>query len=100
MLLYAPTAPLILPTAAFTVTMRMRLRWRLTSNAQMPSFMPKVMGSAWMPCVRPTSTVSRNSNARRLSTSPSATRSRSRSRPACLIWSARAVSSMSLLVMP
>ena len=36
----------------------------------MPSFMPKVMGSAWMPCVRPTCTVSRNSTVRRLSTCP------------------------------
>ena len=34
--------------------------------------MPKVMGSAWMPCVRPTCTASWNSKARRLSTSPSA----------------------------
>ena len=45
---------------------------------QAPSLMPKVVGSAWMPCERPIVTVSLCSKARRLSASSSLSRSASR----------------------
>jgi hypothetical protein len=44
-----------------------RSRSRSTSEYQLASFSPKVMGSAWMPCVRPIMGVYRNSCARRSS---------------------------------
>jgi len=55
-----------------SVTRRRRPRSRSTRgpHAQLHA---EGDGSAWMPCVRPTCTVSRNSKARRLSTSPRAT---------------------------
>ena len=42
-----------------------RSRSRRTCSAQSASFAPNVVGSAWMPCVRPTIGVSRNSCAPR-----------------------------------
>ena len=42
-----------------------RARPRSSSNAQPASFSPKVVGSAWTPCVRPIQIVSRCSSARR-----------------------------------
>ena len=42
---------------------------RCISEYQFASFRPKVIGSAWMPCVRPIIGVSLNSKARRFSTS-------------------------------
>ena len=43
---------------------RSRSRSRRTCSAHSASLAPKVVGSAWMPCVRPTIGVSRNSCAR------------------------------------
>ena len=71
MLEYVPTAPLMAPVAATSRACSMRVCARLSAHAQLPNFMPKVIGSAWMPCVRPTHRVSLNSIARRLHVSPS-----------------------------
>ena len=67
-----PTAPEMAPVAATSRACSMRVRARLRAQAQLPNFMPKVMGSAWMPWVRPTHSVSLNSKARRLHVSPRA----------------------------
>ena len=80
---------------------RSRSRSRRTCIAQSASFTPKVVGSAWMPCVRPTIGVSRNSRAalddRRLRARPRPARMRSSARVIC---SASAVSTTSLDVSP
>ena len=47
--LYVPTAPEIAPKATFLRASSRRSRSRLSSRAQEPNFMPKVIGSAWMP---------------------------------------------------
>jgi hypothetical protein len=60
-----------MPACAKARSMRCMLRW--ASKAKPASLSPKVVGSAWMPCVRPTQTVSTCSRARSAST---ATRSR------------------------
>ena len=60
---------------------RRRARLRPASSYQMASFSPKVMGSAWTPCVRPICTVCWNSSARRFSTSRSCSRSRDAGSP-------------------
>ena len=68
--------------------------------AQSASLAPNVVGSAWMPCVRPTIGVSRNSRARfaiAFSSSAAAPASRSTARVIC---SASAVSTTSLDVRP
>ena len=67
---YVPTAPEIAPVAATSRASSMRVRARFKAQAQLPNFMPKVMGSAWMPWVRPTHSVFWNSKARRLQVSP------------------------------
>ena len=59
-----PTAPESLPTAIVSRARSRRSRSRRTCIAHNASFMPNVVGSAWMPCVRPTIGVSRNSRAR------------------------------------
>ena len=59
---------------------------RFIAHAQRPNFMPMVMGSAWMPCVRPTHSMSRVSNARRLQISPMRRTSAMRMSVACVIW--------------
>ena len=64
----------------------MRVWARFKAQAQLPNFMPNVMGSAWMPCVRPTQSVFWNSNARRLHVSPSCLMSSRMRSMACVIW--------------
>ena len=74
------------------------LRW--ASKAKPASFRPKVVGSAWTPCVRPTQSVSRCSRAR---STNAATSSRAPGRiasPAALSWRASPVSTTSELVSP
>ena len=63
---YVPTAPASLPTRMPSSAAESRPRSRSSSNAQPASLAPKVMGSAWTPCVRPAMTVSRCSSARRI----------------------------------
>ena len=48
-----PTAPDSLHTATASRAARMRARSRSTCSAQRATFAPNVVGSAWMPCVRP-----------------------------------------------
>ena len=50
---YVPTAPDSLPTRISSSADSSRSRSRSSSNAQPASFSPKVVGSAWTPCVRP-----------------------------------------------
>ena len=54
-----PTAPESLPTAHASKARRSRSRLRSASNAKPASRSPKLVGSAWIPWVRPTQTVSR-----------------------------------------
>ena len=58
---YVPTAPESLPTAITSRARRSRSMSRRTCSAQSASLTPNVVGSAWMPCVRPTIGVSRYS---------------------------------------
>ena len=62
---YVPTAPDTLPTATASRARSSRTRSRRSCSAQSASLLPKVMGSAWIPCVRPAMGVSRCSRARR-----------------------------------
>ena len=52
-----PTAPLIAPTAACANARSSRFALRSASNANPASLIPNVVGSAWIPCVRPTHSV-------------------------------------------
>ena len=97
---WVPTAPEILPTAMLHFASASRTRLRRTSSTQDSSFRPNVVGSAWMPCVRPTQIVWRCSFARRISTSSRRSSSRSSSSVASRICSAEAVSQTSLVVRP
>ena len=80
-----PTAPLILPTLIEAVAAVRRARPRRTSSTQRVSIRPKVIGSAWMPCVRPTISVrlcsrafaTRTASSRAISACNSAAASRS-----------------------
>ena len=65
---YVPTAPDSLPTAIVSRARCKRSRSRRTCIAQSASLAPNVVGSAWIPCVRPTVAVSANSIARRFNT--------------------------------
>ena len=58
---YVPTAPESLPTEITSRARRSRSTSRRTCSAQSASFTPNVVGSAWMPWVRPTIGVSRYS---------------------------------------
>ena len=64
---YVPTAPDSFPTAMTSRARSRRSRSRRTCIAHNASFTPNVVGSAWMPCVRPTIGVSRNSRRERRS---------------------------------
>ena len=57
-LAWVPTAPAILPTAICSRASPSRWRLRRVSATQPASLNPKVVGSAWMPWVRPIITVS------------------------------------------
>ena len=100
MLEYVPTAPEMAPVAATSRACSKRVCARLSAQAQLPNFMPNVMGSAWMPCVRPTHRVFWNSKARRLHVSPSCLTSSRMMSMACTIWYDSAVSPRSEEVMP
>ena len=50
---YVPTAPESLPTAIASRARASRSRSRRTCIAHSASLTPNVVGSAWMPCVRP-----------------------------------------------
>ena len=54
-----PTAPEIVPTATPSKAAASRSALRWASKAKPASLMPKVVGSAWTPCVRPTHSVLR-----------------------------------------
>ncbi len=97
---YVPTAPLMAPTATWSTARSSRRRLRSASKAKPASFMPKVVGSAWMPCVRPVQTVwtwarACSASASRTSRAPATSCS-----PALRSWSASAVSSTSEEVRP
>ena len=62
-LLYVPTAPESFPTAITSRADTRRRRSRRSWSAHSAILAPNVVGSAWMPCVRPTIGVSRNSRA-------------------------------------
>jgi hypothetical protein len=100
MLLNVPTAPLSLHTATDARAARRRTRSRSTCSAHSATLAPNVVGSAWMPWVRPIITVSRCSRAsstRVRSSSVAAAISRSH---ASRIIQHHAVSTTSLLVSP
>ena len=59
-----PTAPEIAPIATPSKAAARRCSLRCASKASPASFTPKVVGSAWTPCVRPTLSVSTCSRAR------------------------------------
>ena len=69
-----PTAPEIFPTAISRAAILNRSASRRFSAYQFATFRPNVIGSAWMPCVRPISGVSLNSHARFSRTSPKRSR--------------------------
>ena len=100
MLAKVPTAPEMAQVAISlrAITRRSRARWN--SAWAWASLMPKVVGSAWMPWLRPMHTVFLCSKARRFSaaSSPSTSSiSRSAARVSCTL---RQVSSTSEEVMP
>ena len=84
--LYVPTAPEMAPNDTFLRASLSLSRSRLSSHAQLPNFMPNVMGSAWMPWVRPTQSVFLSSNARRRQISPSLRQSSIRMSVASHSW--------------
>src|SRR5512135_2446591 len=100
MLAKVPTAPEIFPTEITSRARTRRAMSRRTSSAHSAIFHPNVTGSAWMPCVRPIITVPRCSRARLFRTSKTPSASRIRSVRACRIWTAKAVSRTSELVIP
>ena len=73
---------------------------RASSNAQPASLSPKVVGSAWTPCVRPICSVSRCSSARAVTTAKARSRPARISAPASRICSESAVSTTSEEVRP
>ena len=75
MLEYVPTAPESLQTETIFFACSTRSMSRSISALQSRSLRPNVIGSAWMPCVRPMHGVCLNSTARRRSTSWNARRS-------------------------
>jgi hypothetical protein len=64
----------------------MRDSARFSAHAHDPNFMPSVMGSAWIPWVRPTHSVSLNSIARRVQMRPRRRMSSVMMSIACVIW--------------
>ena len=56
---YVPTAPESLHTATDRRAAASRTRSRSSCSAHSATLAPNVVGSAWMPCVRPIITVSR-----------------------------------------
>ena len=97
---YVPTAPESFPKRAPASACSRRSRPRSSSTAQPASLSPKVVGSAWTPCVRPIQTVSRYSSARRTTAAwARAMPSRSKA-PASRSWRASAVSTTSDEVSP
>ena len=66
---YVPTAPESLQTETIFLACSMRSMSRSISALQSRSLRPNVIGSAWMPCVRPMHGVCLNSFARRRRTS-------------------------------
>ena len=95
-----PTAPLILPYEIWAFASARRPWARRISAAHPASLRPKVVGSAWTPCVRPMQMVSLNSMARRSTTSRRSWRSCSRIVAESRNWSAVAVSHTSCEVSP
>ena len=77
-----------------------RAMLRCVSEYQFAILNPKVMGSAWMPWVRPIMGVSLNSQARRSSTSARRSQILAITCDACWMSSACAVSTTSLEVRP
>ena len=77
-----------------------RLSERSNAHAQAANFIPKVIGSAWMPCVRPTHSVSWYSNALALQMRTSRFTSSMTRSIDCVICTMSAVSPRSELVMP
>ena len=95
-----PTAPEIAPTAACANARSSLAALRSASNANPASFTPKVVGSAWIPCVRPAHSVpacSRARSANAVTSSRDTGSTTSATRRSC---SASPVSSTSLEVSP
>ena len=99
--LYVPTAPDSAPTVAWAKPRSSRCALRSASNANPASLIPNVVGSAWMPWVRPTQSVWTCSRACAASAPHQTARVRQhdRRRPR-RSWSASPVSSTSLEVRP
>ena len=95
-----PTAPEILPTAISAFASASRRWCRRISSTQLASFSPNVVGSAWIPCVRPMQTACLCLIACSSTASCSAARSSSSSAAASRICSADAVSHTSFVVSP
>ena len=97
---WVPTAPLSLPTATRARVCRKRSSARPNSSYIKASFSPNVIGSAWMPWLRPIIGTSLKARARSAVTARNSARSaRSRSQ-AAVIWTASVVSRMSEEVSP
>ena len=77
---YVPTAPEIAPTATWSNARVRRSAFRCASNAKPASLIPNVVGSAWMPWVRPTHSVWTCSRAALASASTAAARPAGRAR--------------------
>ena len=95
-----PTAPESLPTATTSRTCRNRDNARENSSCISANLSPKVVGSPWIPWLRPMQGVSLCSLARRAITGSSVSTSRIRMSALWTIWTAKAVSTMSELVRP
>jgi len=100
MLANVPTAPESFPTEITSRARRRRTTFLRISSAHRAILRPKVIGSAWMPWVRPIITVSLCSKALFRSASKTPCASRMRRVSACRICTAKEVSSTSELVIP
>ena len=97
---YVPTAPDNLPTATLLRACSMRSISRSTSAIHNANFKPNVVGSPWMPWVRPIIGVYLNSAARRRNTSCKRFKSSIKISQACFIMYPSAVSFTSVEVRP
>src|SRR5439155_11445508 len=92
------TAPEILPTAAPSPAFARRSASRISSAYQPATLKPNVIGSAWMPWLRPTISAERYCNASRRTISISRASSVATTAVPSRSWTAVAVSSRSELV--
>ena len=97
---YVPTAPEIAPTSTCANARSSLRALRSASKANPASLTPNVVGSAWIPCVRPTHSVSTCSRARSAKAVTSLRETGSTTSATRRSWSASPVSSTSLEVNP